>query len=102
MNSNIGTILREKFGYLNYEQIVLFGSRARGNFSEKSDYDILIILKESVSIKEKMNLSTKIRRELAKLGIDTDVIIKSKPEVAYYKDRVGNIVRAALREGLVL
>ncbi len=102
MKIDIGVILRKEFAHLNYEQIILFGSRARGDFYKQSDYDILIILKSTLSIKEKINLSTQIRRKLAACGIDADIIIKSKSEAAYYKNRIGNVVREALKEGVVL
>ena len=93
---------KEVFGDLNCEKIILFGSRARGNFSEGSDYDILIILRKALPIKEKIRLFTRLRRDLAKRGVDADIIIKSRDEVDYYKDKIGNVVRNALRDGVTL
>ena len=77
MNGKIERMLKETLQNLNYEKIILFGSRARGDFSEESDYDILIVLQDSISIREKMESSAKLRREIAKMGIDADIIIKS-------------------------
>lgn len=102
MNNEIRTLLREVLSSLNYEKIILFGSRARKDFSQKSDYDILIIMKKSLMIKEKMKLSALLRRELAKKGIDADIIIKSKDEVDYYKEKIGSVVRSAVKEGVAL
>ena len=34
--------------------------------------------------------------------IDADIIIKSKDEVEYYKDKIGSVVRSALKEGVPL
>ena len=102
MNGKIKRMLKETLRNLNYEKIILFGSRARKDFSEESDYDILIILQDSISIKKKMRLSAKLRREIAKMGIDADIIIKSREEVEYYENKIGNIVRSALREGVAL
>ncbi len=83
-----------------FSNVILFGSRARGDFSKKSDYDILLITKKIIPIKEKMKLAHIFRQKLAKIGIDSDIIIKSKEEVEYYKNKIGNVVRSALKEGI--
>ena len=95
-------MLKETFGKLDYEKIILFGSRARDDFSEGSDYDILIIVQKSLAIEEKMRLLARLRKELAKKGIDADIIIKSNDEVEYYKDKIGSVVKTALKEGVAL
>jgi predicted nucleotidyltransferase len=87
---------------INYEKVILFGSRARGEANIYSDYDILIILKNNITIQEKMQLSAKIRRQLARNGIDADIIIKSTDEVNSHRNRTGSVVRNALAEGVVL
>ena len=102
MNHEIQTLLKKVLGDLNYEKLILFGSRARGDFSVRSDYDILIIVQKSLGIKEKMRLSARLRRELAKKGIDADIILKSNDEIDYYKDKIGSVVRSALKEGVAL
>lgn len=83
-------------------RIILFGSRAREDFTKFSDYDILLITDRTIEIKEKMNLSRKIREYLAKAGFDVDVIIKSDTEVQYLRDKTGSIVKDALKEGIAL
>ena len=102
MNKEIQKLLKETFGKLDYEKIILFGSRARDDFSEGSDYDILIIVQKSLAIEEKMRLLARLRKELAKKGIDADIIIKSNDEVEYYKDKIGSVVKTALKEGVAL
>jgi len=102
MNKERQKLLKETFGKLDYEKIILFGSRAKGEFSEVSDYDILIIVQKNLAIEEKMRLLVRLRKELAKKGIDADIIIKSKDEVEYYKDKIGSVVRTALKEGVAL
>ncbi|MDO8727325.1 MAG: nucleotidyltransferase domain-containing protein [Candidatus Methanoperedens sp.] len=83
-------------------KIILFGSRSREEFTKFSDYDILLIIDRTIEIREKMNLSKKIREYLAKSGIDIDVIIKSDEEVQFLRDKPGSIVRNALKEGVAL
>ena len=90
-----------KMGIL-YKRIILFGSRARGDYDIFSDYDLLIIVNEDINIKRKRMLSKKIRETLAKKLIGSDVIIKSLQEVDYFKDKIGSVVKNALKEGVVL
>jgi len=55
-------------------EVILFGSRARGDFKEGSDWDFLILLKKKkVSKWEK----EKIRERLYELELATDEIISS-------------------------
>ncbi|MGC8734277.1 MAG: nucleotidyltransferase domain-containing protein [bacterium] len=87
---------------LNIKSIILFGSRARGDFKNNSDWDLLIIVDNWLSIKEKRELSKKIRTVLANLNIPSDVIIKSEIEINYFADFIGSITREALKEGIEL
>ena len=57
-------------------KVVLFGSRARGDFDEKSDYDLLIITKDKKTIGEKIQISETLRDSFSQFLIPTDIIIK--------------------------
>lgn len=83
-------------------RIILFGSRAKGSFHTQSDYDILVIIKQNLSIKEKRKYACMIRKITAENAIDADVIIKTEKDVDYYKDKIGSVTREALLEGLSL
>ena len=83
-------------------EIILFGSRARQDFTPLSDYDVLIITEKSFEVNKKMIISKNIRQYLARSGLDVDVIIKSANEVDILKDKPGSIVRNALKEGVTL
>ncbi|MEM6317082.1 MAG: nucleotidyltransferase domain-containing protein [Bacteroidota bacterium] len=55
-------------------EVILFGSRARGDFKEKSDWDFLILLnKKKVSKSEK----EKIRSKLYEIELMTDEVIST-------------------------
>lgn len=102
IKENVGNLLKEMLQGVNYKEIILFGSRARGDYSEKSDHDIMIVMKNNLTIREKMELSSLLRKKLAKEGIDADFVIKSKKEINYYKTKIGNVVREVLKEGIRL
>jgi len=82
------------------KRIILFGSRARGDAGESSDYDFLIVTKETFPVKEKMRMATALRRTLARLYVPVDVVINSEEEVDAKKDKIGYVTRYALREGI--
>ncbi len=83
------------------DKIILFGSRARGDYKEESDWDILIVTKNkndnlSKFLKEmKINLSIKMR-------IPNDIIIITKEYYEKKKHDVGSIGYYATVEGIVL
>lgn len=90
---------------LNYdiEKIIIFGSRARGDNNVDSDYDILIIIKnDNISIEKKMDFIKKIKDCLVEYYIASDIIIKTNSEVEYYKNKVGSVIKQALKEGIAI
>ena len=84
------------------EQIVLFGSRAKGDFRPDSDYDVLAVVSHRLDSKERLRLSSRCRLRLAKMGIDADVLAKSPDEIRDYRDKLGSIVHEALDSGIPL
>jgi len=81
---NIVVETMKESGY-SLERIILFGSRARGNFDENSDWDLLIVIKEDLTREEKLNLFSKISKKLAKRLIPCDLLIRSRKEVEKLK-----------------
>jgi len=80
-------------------KIILFGSRAKGNAKEDSDWDFLVIVDKDLDRKKKWDIIIKIKRKLAELKIPNDIIINSIREFEERKDNVGYITYYALREG---
>jgi len=102
MDERIHNLLKDAIGDFAYESAILFGSRARGDSSTGSDYDVLVITRSRLTIREKRDRSAVLRRKLAVEGIDADIILKSRDEVNYYRDKIGSVVRMAVQEGIVL
>ncbi len=90
----------EKAGY-KVERIVLFGSRARGDYKEGSDYDFLVAINRDISRDKKLDLTWHIRRRLAHY-IASDIIIKYVNKLVKEKDDKGLISYYALKEGMTL
>jgi predicted nucleotidyltransferase len=81
------------------DQIILFGSQARGTADPGSDVDLLVIMPVSGS---KRARQLEMRMALHDIAVPKDIILVTPDEVARRRDIVGTIVRPALREGKVL
>lgn len=81
------------------EQIILFGSRARGDAGADSDIDLLVIKDDVESPRAE---AARIYRALAGLRTPVDVVVVRSDYVQRHRNIVGTVVRPALREGRVL
>ena len=84
-------------------QVLLFGSRARGNDTKYSDYDILVITQQAYAPREKINLESKISKALVNLlRAPFDVILQSDEEINLRKNSKGHIVYYAMKDAVKL
>ena len=83
-------------------KVILFGSRARQDYSNDSDYDILVITENELNIAQSRELKATIRKLLAGMKIPVDILIHCKQEVEMKKKTTGHIVKQALSEGILL
>ncbi|ADT84023.1 nucleotidyltransferase domain-containing protein [Thermococcus barophilus] len=79
------------------ENVILFGSRARGNYRKDSDWDILIIVKEPLSRTEYRELW---RRIYEKVELPADILIVSKKDFEKLKGLKGYVYYYASKEGV--
>jgi len=84
---------------LKLANLVLFGSRRRGDYGKDSDWDFLVIVDEDLSRERKWELILRIKRRLAKLKIPNDIIMESEKDMAQKADNPGHIAHYALKEG---
>lgn len=85
------------------EQIVLFGSQARGMAGPHSDIDLLVVTAEgfgphSSRIKE----ITRISKAVGRFGIPIDILLYSQQEMEDWKGSRNHITTRALQEGRVI
>jgi predicted nucleotidyltransferase len=80
--------------------LILFGSYARGEATDDSDLDLLIIRKEVLDKRAEM---VQARRLLSPLRIPVDVLVASEDQLnSSWKDYPGTYLYEAIREGVVL
>jgi predicted nucleotidyltransferase len=92
------TILEEITPY----QILLFGSYAKGLQNENSDIDLMVLLKEKISRKEKLNTIFRIENRFLDLDYRIDLILKNLQDFNEYKDYIGTVNYDIAREGKIL
>ena len=93
----IAQLIVERF---NPEQIILFGSNARGEIGEHSDVDLLVVLRADVRWPQRGN---PIRRAIAEhFVLPIDVIIRSPQVLAAQRNAPYSFIHKVLKEGEVL
>ena len=102
-DSNTLSIIRETATrFIPDSKILLFGSRARKDNNGDSDYDFLVITRDTIDIRKKRTLKSQMRKELAKNKIPADILIHSEAEINSKKDITGHILKQVLQEGIAL
>ena len=82
------------------EKVFLFGSYARGDATENSDIDLLVVM--NIPKLSKRKWKQQLYYNLAGIGISKDIIIVTPDEIEKYKDIAGTVIFPALREGKLL
>ena len=81
------------------ERVVLFGSRARGDATEDSDYDVAVFLRDLGDRWQELDWLADLRSDFLE---NADVFIDAKPYPAgAYRDRT-TLMREIRREGIDL
>ena len=81
------------------EQILLFGSHARGEAHDDSDLDLLVIETEVTDRAAEM---VRLRRLLRPLRIPVDLLVYSRSDIDRWGHQPGSALFWALREGKMM
>ena len=84
------------------EKIILFGSRARGEGRENSDWDLLIVTKEKLDWKTERKFFSDVGWNLVNHGIVPEIIIVDSKTFAEKKAFSGYVYYHAEKEGIVI
>ncbi|MYC68975.1 MAG: nucleotidyltransferase domain-containing protein [Acidobacteriia bacterium] len=85
------------------EQVILFGSRARGSDIADSDVDLLIVPSEPFGAgRSRHKEIVRAYEALSGMRVAKDILMYSRPEVEYWRDSLNHAVARAQREGRVL
>ncbi len=81
------------------DRIILFGSRARGDYREDSDYDLLVI---KSGVQDEIKIARKIYRNLIGVDESVDVMVEKPETIEIHKNNPGYIYKKAIKEGIVV
>ena len=85
------------------EQVILFGSRGRGDERQDSDVDLLVVEAEPFGPKRSRHKEmVRLYQAVASFPVAADVLVYSREDVDYWRDSINHVLARALREGKVL
>ena len=81
------------------KRIILFGSQARGEASNHSDFDIMVVEEKPANRFEEI---VRLNRLLRSFNLAIDLLVVSDEKFQYWRDTPGNVYYEAATGGLVL
>ena len=81
------------------EQVILFGSHARGAADEHSDVDLLVVMPNGT---HRRLAASGLYALLAGSGVAKDIVVATAGDIERRDETVGTILSPAIREGRVL
>lgn len=103
VRAELGEIVQAIVTEVNPEQVILFGSRARGDARRNSDIDLLVVESRPFgSGRSAHDEEVKLLRAVARFDVDTDVLVCSRDDFDYWKGTLNHVLARAAREGIVV
>jgi predicted nucleotidyltransferase len=85
------------------EQVILFGSRGRGDERQDSDVDLVVVEAAPFGPKRSRHKEmVRLYHAVAGFPVAADVLVYSRDDVDYWRDSLNHVLARALREGKVL
>lgn len=78
--------------------VIVFGSCARGEVTEDSDLDVLVV---ELEVSSRLDEMVRLRNVLRPLGIPANVLVVSKKTFDEWADTPGTVLYEAAQEGRV-
>jgi uncharacterized protein len=80
-------------------KVILFGSRARGDADDRSDFDFLVIERD---VHDRFGEMVRLGRILGRLLIPADVVVVSQEHARKWESVKGTMIHEAMSEGRVV
>ncbi|MBF0419835.1 MAG: nucleotidyltransferase domain-containing protein [Magnetococcales bacterium] len=101
--SDLTAMVRSIVAAVQPEQVILFGSYARGDAKFDSDVDLLVVEAEPFTASRcRFQEIARLERAMGTIPVATDILVYSLDEVERLKLSRNHVVARALREGKVL
>lgn len=95
----LNTIVARIISTSNPSKVILFGSAARGNMTENSDFDLLVVMKNGI---HRRKTAQQIYRNISDIGFASDILVVTEDDVELYREDEASIINPALKEGRIL
>ena len=82
--------------------VILFGSRARGDFRADSDFDLAVLAPDGVVRRRVAMRAYESLAAVANRSVAVDIVVLTPSIISAERDLTGSIVRAVSREGVFL
>lgn len=92
-------IVRRILNKISTQKIILFGSRSREDYSENSDYDLLVICDDDIDVKK---ISKEIYSQFIVINKGIDVIIRPKKYIKESLKYVNSFINSIIKEEKVI
>ena len=99
----IGQMVQAIVDEVDPEQVILFGSRGRGDERQDSDVDLVVVEAEPFGPNRSRHKEmVRLYHAVAGFPVAADVLVYSREDVDYWRDSINHVLARALREGKVL
>ncbi|MBI3965322.1 MAG: nucleotidyltransferase domain-containing protein [Chloroflexi bacterium] len=100
LDPRLGEAVRRLVELFQPERVYLFGSQARSEANEHSDYDILVVIRDSEQ--PRLRRAQEGYRALRGVGIPIDLLVWTRDEFERYQPVVASLAATVVREGALL
>ena len=102
-NTLIDQMVRAIVDEVDPEQVILFGSRGRGDERQDSDVDLVVVEAEPFGPERSRHKEmVRLYHALARFPVAADALVYSSDDVDYWRDSLNHVLARALREGKLL
>jgi predicted nucleotidyltransferase len=98
-NEAIRIMVERITSLFNPDQIILFGTQARGDADVDSDIDLLVVMP---SCENRKAITISIMKSLSDLPVSKDIVVTTSQELALRGKLANTVLNPALHEGRVL
>lgn len=99
-NTLIGQMVQVIVDEVDPEQVILFGSRGRGDERQDSDVDLVVVEAEPFGPERSRHKEmVRLYHAVAGFSVAADVLVYSRDDVNYWRDSLNHVLARALWEG---
>lgn len=84
------------------DRVILFGSRARGDFRDDSDFDLAILAPDGVARRRVAMRAYESLADVSDRSVAVDIVVLTPSIMSAERDLAGSIARAVSREGVAV